>query len=246
MKDIKKYFNITNILLVVFVIISTTFAILYSSLLTWIIWISGITGILSACYGSKGKWICFVFDIISYGTYIYICLVERYYGELILAGIVIIIYTVSLFEWRRNNAGDHVKINALSLKELLLTFSIGIISIVVYAVALYYMKSDLPILNAIPTVAFLLGTYFSFRRSPIQFCMYVMYELLFISLWIIAAVSGDTGGIIFVIEAIGELVFCSMGIYKWTKKLKQQNASTSPDSTALEAPASVDNTTSES
>ena len=222
MNKIKKLFNATNIILASCVIASTVFAILYSSLLTWIIWVSGITGILSACYGSKGKWICFVFDIISYGTYIYICLMERYYGELILAGIVIIIYTISLFEWRRNYDKDHVIVNALSMRELLLTFGIGIVATAGYAVALYFMKSELPILNAIPTAAFLLGTYFSFRRSPLQFYMYVLYETLFITLWIIATVGGDRGGMIYVVEAVGELIFCTIGIFKWNKKLKTQ------------------------
>ena len=76
--------------------ISTLLAIYFSSPLSWLVWLSTTLGMLAAKDAKDGKWTNFLFDIISYLTYIIVCIKENYYGELILSFIVIVINIFSI------------------------------------------------------------------------------------------------------------------------------------------------------
>ena len=219
----KKYLTWSNFLLIVSILLSITIAIIFSSLITWLIWASVIFGIFTAVFSSKGKWICFIFDLLSYAFYIYICLVEKYYGELILAAVVIIISIISLFQWKNNQVDDVVKINNLKTKEFVVLGIISIISLAIYLLILYFIGSDMPILNAVPTVVYLIGYYLCARRSVFQFYFYILYEILFIVLWIITACSGGIESILFLVGAIFELIYLIAAIVNWNKIAKQQS-----------------------
>ena len=218
----KKYLTVSNVLLLFSILFATALAIVFSSLMTWLVWASAIFGILTAVFSAKGKWICFVFDLLSYAFYIYICLVEKYYGELILSIIIIFISIISLFEWRNNQINEVVKINKLKNNEIVLAGTIGIVGLVVYIMILHFMGSDMSILNAVPTIAYLLGYYFCVRRSILQFCCYIAYEVLFIILWIITACRGEFESVIFLVGAISELFYLIIGYINWNKLTKQQ------------------------
>ena len=217
----KKYFTLSNIFLIVCLVATTTLAFIYSSLMTWLIWLSTVFGIFSSRSATSGKWSTFVYDIISYGIYIYICLIEMYYGELTLSVIIIVIHIFSLFEWKKNQLDGKVIIKSLTRKELILSFLISGAVLVVYAIILYFVGTVFPILNAIPTIVYLLGNYFSLRRSVLQFYCWVGYELFFVALWIIVAAKGELGSIIFLVGGISELIYGIYGIWNW-KRIKQE------------------------
>ena len=214
--------TLTDALFYICFIAIILFAIMYSSFFTWLIAISTIFGMLSSKTATEGKWITFIFDAVSYALYMIMCGYERYYGEIILSCLIIIIQLFSLFEWKRNQINDRVLINKLSSKEIFISLccSVGICS--VYYVLLYYLKTELPAVNAISTVVYLLGNYYSFRRSVLQFYCWVGYEITFMSLWIVSATHGEMGSIIFLIGAVSELVYAIYGIFNWSEINKQQ------------------------
>lgn len=218
----KKYFTWFNIFLSISILVATALAIVFSSFMTWLVWASVVFGILTAVFSAKGKWICFVFDLLSYAFYIYICLVEKYYGELILSVIVIFISIISLFQWKNNQVDEVVKINKLKTKEVVLVGVVALVALVVYTVILHYMGSDMIILNVLPTIVYLLGYYLCARRSILQFYCYIAYEILFIVLWIITACRGEFESVIFLVGAISELVYLIIGVVNWKKLTKQQ------------------------
>ena len=219
----KKYFTLSNLFFFFCCIITTVFDVLYSLILTWFIWASSIFGILSSKFATDGKWLTFIFDIISYGLYIFICINEKYYGELILSVIIIIIHIFSLFEWKKNQQDNVVKIKNLTKKEFGLSIFISSILLILYIGILYLIKSDLPILNAIPTIIYLLGNYYCFRRSVLQFYCWIGYEVVFMSLWVVSAMNGELGSIIFLVGGISEFIYGIIGIHNWNKIEKNQN-----------------------
>lgn len=220
----KEYLTLSNIYFFICLCLSTALAIVFSSLNTWIIWASSILGIFSSKTASEGKWTTFIFDILSYALYIYICIVEIYYGELTLSCIIILIHFFSLFQWKKNQDKDNiVKVNSLSNKEILVSSVISIVAFILYGVVLYFLGSKLPFLNAIPTIVYLLGNYFCFRRSSLQFICWILYEVFFIALWIIAAINGEIGSIIFLIGGISEFIYGIIGLIEWHKIKEKQN-----------------------
>ena len=220
----KKYLTISNLFLLLSIIASTVIAIVYSSIFTWIVYFSAIFGILSSKTATDGKWTTFVFDIISYGLYIYLCVTEKYYGELILSCIIIVIHFISLFEWKRHQKNDVVEIRKLNNKELYFSLSLSFVVLIIYALVLFYIKTEFPILNAIPTIVYLLGNYFCYRRSVLQFYCWIGYEIFFGILWILSATNGEIGSLIFLIGGISEFIYGIIGIKNWNKLyLEQQN-----------------------
>ncbi len=197
-------------------------AICYSSFMTWLIFASVILGIASSKFTAEGKWITFVFDILSYGVYIYICLIERYYGELALSVFVIIIHLISLFEWKKNDKNNHVLIRKLGGREVSLSLLISLIGLVIYSTILFYAGSEYPILNALSSVCYLVGNYYAFRRSSFQFFGYIGYEVVFVSLWILSAAGGNLGSLLFLVGGLSEMVFQVSGIFEWNKAVKYQ------------------------
>lgn len=220
----KKYLTLSNIFLVLSIIVSTVIAIVYSSIFTWLVWLSSIFGILSSKTATDGKWTTFVFDIISYGIYIYLCVTEKYYGELILSCVIIVIHIISLFEWKRHQHNDVVEIQKLNNKELYFSLLISFVVLIIYGLVLFYIKTEYPILNAIPTIVYLLGNYYCYRRSVLQFYCWISYEIFFGILWILSATNGEIGSIIFLIGGISEFIYGIIGIKNWNKLyLEQQN-----------------------
>lgn len=219
----KKYLTWSNLLLVVCLLVITAIAIVFSSLMTWIIWLSEVFGILTTFFSAKGKWICYIFDLASYALYIYVCLIERYYGEMILSFIVIIISIISLVKWKKNQLEDVVEVNWISNKEVAFSYVFGAIALVLYSVVLYFLNTSLPILNAIPTIFYLLGYYYGARRSMLQFYSFIAYEVGFVLIWTVTAINGQIDSLIFLIGGICEIIFLIIGVLNWRKIKRKQD-----------------------
>lgn len=220
---------ISNIIFVVSVFIITFIAVLFSSPSSWFVWVSAILGILSSKMSANGKWYMFVFDILSYILYIYICLRQNYYGELILSYIIILINCMCLMEWRKNQQDEIVVINKLARKEVLSSLFVAVSSFFILIYFLTIMNSNQVILNALSTITYLLGSYFCYRRCIFQFYSWIIYEVIFISLWIISFGYGDMGSLIFLVDGIIELVYNIIGIWNW-KRIKEKQIVVSANS----------------
>lgn len=221
--NMKKYFTLSNCIFFISILISTLLAIIFSSKATWMVWVSGVLGVLSSKMSASGKWSMFIFDIFSYILYIFICIQERYYGEMILSYVIILINIFCLLEWRKNQENDAVIVYGMQKKEISFSVFVACIILIIYAIALFKLNSSFAFLNAISTVTYLLGSYFCYRRSILQFYSWICYEIVFISLWIISAIYTDFGSAIFLIGGVSELIYDIIGIFNWRKLAKRQN-----------------------
>ena len=205
------------------VIVAVVLFSLHASLLTWSIYASTILGILSAKHTAEGRWSAFIFDLTSYAIYIYVCLYQKFYGEFVLAIIVVIMDSVSLFAWKNNqDKNRHVKIRALTKKEIIISVALSVVATAIYIFLLYVFKSELPILNGFATVAFLYASYLCYRRTKLQFVVYFMYNVIYMVLWITALASGTIGSIMFLVEAVAGLIYDIIGFVKWREIRERQ------------------------
>jgi len=207
-------------LLFAFLLLCTVFAIFLSSPITWIVWTSTVLGIVASKKASEGSWTTFIFDILSYIVYIFLCLNEKYYGEMILSYIVIFCHMYGILEWKNNTNNQKVKINYIKFKEIFFILTVGIICVLLYSFLLNKINSRFILLNAISTVSFLIGNYFSYRRSVLQFLFWIIYEIYFILLWLISFLNGNSENLIFLIGGVCELIYNFLGVYKWNKSKK--------------------------
>ena len=80
----------------------------------------------------------------------------------------------------------------------------------------------MPATNALSTISYLIANYYCFCRSHIQFYYWILYELLFILLWLNSFISGNNDSIIFLVGSIGELILNVLSIKKWKMLHKKQ------------------------
>lgn len=154
----------------------------------------------------------FIFDILSNIAYVTICLNERYYGEMILSYVIILINILSLLEWRNNQNDGIVAVNKIKTFEKIISFVISFIVMIAYSFVLSAINSELAILNALSTILYVLGSYFCFRRSIYQFYIWIGYEITYILLWLL---SGNISGVILLVGGISELIYDIIGVINW-------------------------------
>lgn len=222
----KKLLSLSNIILICCILLSTLLAFIVGFKNSFWVWVSTILGVLSSKMASSGKWNMFVFDIISYITYIYICVDSKYFGEMTLSFIIIIINIFCLIEWRKKQLDNIVEINTLNKSEIKFTIYISIILVLIYSAVLQKLNCQHILLNALSTISYLLGSYYCYRRSICQFYSWTFYEIIFIILWTLSAISGNLGNIVLLVGGISELIYDIIGINNWKKIQATQNSKT--------------------
>lgn len=215
--------NISNIILILSLIFLSSLCLLEKSINGLCIYISVLLGILSAKYGSNGKWLMFVFDILSYVLYTFVCIKERYLGELLLSYFIIIVNFFCIVEWRQNQECSFVKINNITKRELFFCSIIAFLGFCIYFVILYSINCNMAFANALSSVMFLLSTYFCFRRSVMQYYFLIVYEICFISLWFFSIANVRIENIMFLIGGVTELCYCFKGLHNWHILGKKQS-----------------------
>lgn len=210
-----KKLNYSNFLIIISFVVCLLFLIFSFSFNTLCVCISTIFGILASKNAKDGKWQAFIFDILSSALYLNACLNNKYYGEFILSVLIIMFNVICLKEWKKNTTNNFVKISDVCYKEIRFIGFVGIILLSVYAIILTKLNTAFALFNAICTISFILGNYFCFRRSVIQFYCLVTYEIFFITLWCISAFSGNFISILFIFGGTFELLYDILGIIKW-------------------------------
>lgn len=138
---------------------------------------------------------------------------------MVLSCVIILIHLISLKEWKNHQDNGTVIINTPGKKEILVSLAVSLATFLLYGTILYFIGSKYPFFNAAPTIAYLLGNYYYLKRSSLGFVSTIIYETLFMTLWVLAAVNGEFGSAIFLIDGITEFVYGFIGLHEW-KRLK--------------------------
>lgn len=222
--------NIIFALLITIALAVATAIIDATDFRSWLVFVSVAAAVWSAFLYGEGKWYAFVFEIVSYGMYIYFCIVMLFYGELALSVIVIIVSVVSLIKWKKNtNDEKRVVAQRLSVKELLLVAAACVIGSLLLWWLFYVVDGGLPLLNGMGVMLLLAGMYLAYRISKWQFIPQIFYGLVLVALWVISAVQGaPLGFALFAVGGVIDIVLYSLAFRKWHNKAKAEGTPPPP------------------
>jgi len=201
-----------------------TVAFGWSNLLNWIVFVCVVASFVSFMYGVRGYWLCFVFSIISYGIYIPFCIIYKYYGELAISIITIIISFITMFKWKSTTKNQVAKINKLGWLEIAICYGIfGLAGSVAWGI-LWLVGSACPLLNGISIVAVFLSYYFDYRISRQAYVFLLLNYIAYCVLWILAGIKGETSGVVLLsIGSVIEMGYVIFGFFRWGKLWRDQN-----------------------
>ena len=192
---------------------------IFLQLITWYITknslvslISGVTGIISVILCSQRKISLYFFGFIQLGTYMYLALQQRFYGELIENIFYIITMLIGIVVWLKNYNTEEQIVESKRLSDRLFYI---ICSIMVFICILfgYYMKyftdNTQPFMDSFSTVpAFIAQTLLMLRYRE-QWIFWIIIDVVSIFMWMFA------DNWIMVIQFIFWTMNCIYGYRKW-------------------------------
>src|SRR5574344_629141 len=201
-------------------------AIFFSSVDTWLIFLSVVLYIFNRLFHSKASSLCFIFSIVSYLIYIFYCYKTKYFGEISYSVVIIIMDIVTLLVWNngKNTEKKDIKINKLGKTELIVSFSVlSAITICCYFI-LRALGSGLCILNTFSNSLALAVIYFDIRKSRLANIISIFASAIYIAVWIVSASTNFAGpALICSVNGLFELVWNVYGAIKWQNMYKAQN-----------------------
>jgi hypothetical protein len=191
--------------------------------LNWLIFLCVATSLIGFLYGHEGHWLTFLFSIISYGIYIPFCIMTKYYGELIVSILVIGVYTVTLFQWKRHTEKKVVKINKLSMREILICYAVFILATIILGFVLGAVNTEQPFINSLCLTSMIAGFYYAYRISRQEMVMMFINYVGYCALWIIAGIGEEHGFILLSVGSIIEMGYVVSSFFRWGKIYREQN-----------------------
>lgn len=212
---------VINILLLVGLFV-TTICLGWDSYLNWLIYLSVAAGIVSSFLGNEGYWVSYIFNIISYGIYVPFCIIENYYGELIVSCIVIIVSFFVLLKWKKHTSNKTVKINIMGIKETTVSIAVLVVITIIFGIIMQAIGTKYAFLNALCIICTVFGFYFDYRISRNRYIVALTQNVAMLTLWVLAATTGNLGYLLFSIGGIIEIFYDIHGYYNWGKLYKKQ------------------------
>lgn len=72
--------------------------------------ISGCLGVCSVCLASQGNIFTYLFGFAQVGTYTYLCVTQRFYGEIAINAYYFVTMIYGVYVWRKRLAGDDQRV----------------------------------------------------------------------------------------------------------------------------------------
>ena len=84
---------------------------------SWLSVVSGCLGVCSVCLTAQGNILTFLFGFAQVGTYTYLCLTQRFYGEIVINAYYFLTMLYGVFVWRKRTEknGERVQLQVRRL-----------------------------------------------------------------------------------------------------------------------------------
>jgi len=186
---------------------------------------ASLIGVIALILCAKGNPIGQVLIIVFSCLYGYISFGFGYYGEMITyLGMSAPMAVLSLISWIRNPYnGNHaeVKVNRVSLKEILFMLILtAAVTVIFYFILMYLGTANLLISTVSVTTSFA-AVYLTFRRSAYYALAYALNDFVLIVMWSIAMRS-EVSYLSVVICFLVFLLHDLYGFILWHKREKKQ------------------------
>lgn len=190
---------------------------------SWFVTICGILGLLTIFLQAKGTLSGQIIGLADNICYSILAFHYKYYGEVIVYTFILIpIFIYGIFEWFLHSNKHKVLVNNLSKKEWFISICISILISPLFYLLLYYLNSELILLNTISMITLTYANYLLARRSGVGFIFYLLNDIILICLWSIPIFNGDFTVIPLFICVFINLISDIYGIVHWKKMKKAQ------------------------
>lgn len=187
---------------------------------------ASVIGVTSLIFNAKGNPFGQLLMVIFSLLYGIISFTFSYYGEMATyLGMTAPMAVFSLISWLKNPYSGNkseVKINRLTLKEIVFMMILTVIVTVVFYFVLVYFNTANIIPSTISVTTSFLAVYLTFRRSACYAVAYAANDVVLIVLWILASLS-DISYLSVVICFAVFLINDLYGFFSWRKMEKRQN-----------------------
>lgn len=206
----------------VLIIIDTFIVFEDKDYLTLLASVIGATFLVLNAKGNPLGQLLTIFFSILYGVISYRF---SYYGEMITYLCMSMpIAFVALISWLKNpyeKGKAEVKVNKLSITEIIFMFLLtAIVTVIFYFILKYFNTANL-IPSTISVTTSFMAAYLTFRRSPYFALAYALNDLVLIVLWVLASIT-DISYLSVVICFIVFLVNDMYGFINWKRMEKRQ------------------------
>ena len=205
-------FLAVGLLIQVVTFVYTNYRLPDSDHLSVISLISGLLGVCSVCLTAQGNILTFVFGFAQVGTYTYLCLTQRFYGEIAINIYYFFTMIYGVYAWRRrfNDDARTVTPRRLTWKLALL---IGVATLlgswlVGWGLATFTDDTQ-PYLDAFTTVPALVAQVLMILVYREHWFIWLAVDILSVVLWVRA------GDYCMVAQYAFWCANCVYGLYRW-------------------------------
>lgn len=180
--------------------------------------VSGLLGIISVILCSQGKISTFAFGFLQIATYLYVCLLQRLYGEVAINAFYFLSQIYGIYAWRKRyrKTSDTSVATFLPKKMRLWQFAILFLLTMFLSVATGYglarfTDDTQPWLDAFTTVPALVAQCLMVMAYKEQWYLWILVDVLSAAMWFRA------GEYTLLAQYIFWLANCVYGYYNWTR-----------------------------
>ena len=181
--------------------------------------VSGMLGICSVVLGAQGNILTFVFGFAQVGTYTYLCVAERFYGEIAMNIYYFITMIYGVFLWRKrleSKGSMQVQTRTLSMRKLVIVVATVLTLSVLSGVLLQqYSDDSQPYLDALTTIPALVAQILMVLAYREQWYLWIVVDVLATIMWLKA------GNYCMAAQYAFWCMNCIYGYVQWTKSLEK-------------------------
>lgn len=179
--------------------------------------VSGMLGICSVVLGAQGNILTFVFGFAQVVTYTYLCIVERFYGEIAINIYYFFTMIYGVYCWRRRLSDNSLQVQTRRLSRNifpLLSVAIALLSLLVGWLLQRYTDDPQPYLDAFTTVPAIVAQILMVMAYREQWYLWLVVDVLALVMWLRAE------NYCMAVQYAFWCANCIYGYVQWTKSLK--------------------------
>lgn len=182
-----------------------------------------LTGILCVVFAAKGNIWTYFFGIINSLAYALTAYKNGLFGEV---GLNLLFYVpmniYGFFMWKKFMSDSVVIMKGLSIIQSIIVYSGCFFSIIILGFLLSLIEGqNTPYIDASTNMIGITATFLMVWRYKEQWVLYMLLNILTITMWAIRSLNGSSDGSIMVVMWFAFLLNSIYGYYNWSKNAKR-------------------------
>lgn len=177
--------------------------------------VSGLLGICSVVLCSQGNILSFAFGFAQVATYTYLCIAERFYGEIAINAYYFVTMLYGVYAWRKRIDKDSQDAHTIHPRHLskrvfvLISIGCAIASLVAGFLLARYTDDTQPYLDAFTTVPAIVAQLLMVMVYREQWYLWLVVDVLSMVMWI------NAGDYCLAAQYLFWCANCVYGLYNW-------------------------------